>query len=270
MGSKNRIINKYASRFLLKHQHLRFDHSSHPFNSPTFSYYCLVTSHSRIMLGQHSSRVLGLVLGLWTFLCHGASVYRADARGFGEIQTAGGFAPKGSLPGALPFDVSLWNHVNDQANEFDKSSNGYVFTSLDRNQALNFLKTSLKGTGNIYKIAVAPNLIDVEATLGKFYTNNKKELAALGGIKWEQIESYTPFTNGIEGFQANFPGFDPSKWANKKSGGGQPQLAAFPAGHEAWGQDPWKQFATCSAKATCTPKKTALGAALDYFDSIKI
>lgn len=222
------------------------------------------------MFGEHSFRVLYLVIGLWTFICNGASVYRADARGFGDIQAAGGFSPKGSTPGTVPSDVSLWYHVNDQASEFDKRSNGYVFTSSDRNQALNYLKTALKGTGNIYKIAVGPNLIDVEATLGKFYTSNKKEIAALGGIKWEQIESYTPFTNNIEGFQANFPGFDRDKWANKKLGGAQPQLAAFPAGHEAWSQAPWKDFATCSAYATCTPKKTALQAAQDYFNSIKI
>lgn len=79
----------------------------------------------------------------------------------------------------------------------------------------------LNGKGYIYKIAVAPNLIDCEGTLGKYYDlwKPEKEFAALGGIKFDQIVSWTPFPNGQKGNEEANKSYNTKKYKGLSVGG---------------------------------------------------
>lgn len=202
------------------------------------------------MFGQHPL-ALGFLLfaSLWSFLCNGLETYRADSRTPDAIKSTKGFLPKGqSTIGAAAADTSLWNHVNGATTGFSKDADGYVSTSTSKSLAQTWVKTYLKGNGYVYVIHEAPNMIDCQATLGKYNPYpEEKELAAIGGIKWEQVVGWYKYTNRKPTLlMTPNPAYLESRYRKLKRSGAVPKLAAFPKDHDAWREDPWKPFAKCS------------------------
>ncbi|WYZ43582.1 hypothetical protein EsH8_VII_000018 [Colletotrichum jinshuiense] len=222
--------------------------------------------------------VFGLFLfSLWSFFCHALDLYRADSRPFNVIQASGGMLPKGhSRPGIVSPDTSLWNHVHGAATGASKDEDGYVSTSSSRSLAISWVTRFLGGNGFVYRIHSAPNMIDCQATLGRFNVYPEEmEFAALGGIKENQIIGWTPVRNGVLGKEVLNSFYQSSVYSNMGTGGAQPKLAAFPPNHPAWSEAPWSQFSTCTTprrsardffmqKRGCSPAKSNQAFAADY------
>ncbi|KAL0938089.1 Cholera enterotoxin subunit A2 [Colletotrichum truncatum] len=228
--------------------------------------------------------VLGLfIVSLWSFLCYGIDLYRADSRSPAAIESAGGFLPKGlSTVGAVSADISLWNHVHGAPSGASKDNDGYVSTTSDPGLAARWVTNFLRGNGYIYRIHAAPNMIDCEATLGRFNPYpDEKEFAAIGGIKNAQIIGWTPVKNGVKGKEQLNPFFSSHIYSQMGNAGAQYKLAAFPAGHQAWSEDPWKAYSSCNAhpkrsardlglkRAGCGPAKSNQAYAHDYLGFVK-
>ncbi|KAF2448166.1 ADP-ribosylation [Karstenula rhodostoma CBS 690.94] len=134
-----------------------------------------------------------------------------------EIVAADGFRPKGELIGK--FDLSLWKHTHGTVVDglgTGNDNDGYVSKSSSFKFVEKWLRYELKGHGMIYKIAAYPNLIDVQATLGKYYhLPHEKEFAAIHSITFDQIR------------------------------GAQYNLAGFPDDFRAWKKDPWILYSYC-------------------------
>ncbi|KAH8731823.1 heat-labile enterotoxin alpha chain-domain-containing protein [Phaeosphaeriaceae sp. PMI808] len=223
------------------------------------------------------SSFLFLVFTLWSSLCNAADLYRADSRTPEAIKSAGGFRPKGqSTIGSASPDISLWNHVVGAPSGTSKDNDGYVSTTSNLKVAESWVMDNLGGNGYVYRIHAAPNMIDCKATLGDFNPYKKEEeFAALGGIKYEQIVSWTPIVNKKKGAETKNTAYNSKLFKKQVAGGAQYQLAGFPAGHRAWSETPWINYASCSnpkiraargllQRATCKPKKTNLEFAKAY------
>lgn len=234
------------------------------------------------MLGQHTVvSLLCAITTLWSVGCDAAPtkeptdlkwVYRGDSRTPEEIQKIGGFlargvkgwgvegfpnagrtAPSGSKKpakgsnGATP-DISLYNHVRGAGGD-SRDDDGYVSTTSDVDVAER-TAFNLGDVGYIYKIFAAENLIDASGTIGsdEMALPDEKEWAAIGGIKWEQVISWSKVdANGDSYYDApenlndkfNTNKFDAP---GVKVGGVQYQLAGFPPNHKKWNQAPWKAY----------------------------
>lgn len=163
------------------------------------------------------------------------TVWRGASTSPDEARAAGGLRPPGR-------SASLWSHVNG----YNKGSEGYVSTSVDRTISETRLEYHYQGEGWLYKVAVAPNMVDVNGILRHFSPYQEEvELSALGGIAYDQIMSWTPFTGGKKGKEVLNPDYNPEKYRGKRSAGIQPHLAGFPADHEAWGLDRWSHLSVC-------------------------
>lgn len=210
-----------------------------------------------------------LLLSLYTLVAHAADFWRADQRSPEVIKASGGFKPRAqTTPGVVAPDLSLWNHAlgKNNAGVHTNDNDGYVSTSADKDFTLEWAQTRF-GTGWVYRIHAAPNLIDVLATLDQYARNlREQEYAAIGGIKLEQIISWIPVVNGDIGKEVKNPAYNRKLFKKEKDAGAQPQLAGFPSEHRAWGEEPWRKFATCvsprgrvvrslTKRETCTPKK---------------
>ncbi|KAF6823945.1 cholera a subunit [Colletotrichum musicola] len=222
------------------------------------------------------------LFSLWSLLCQALDLYRADSRPYSTIQASKGFLPKGqSTFGVATPDTSLWNHVNGASNGFSKDEDGYVSTTTDINLARTWVRQFLGGNGFIYRIHSAPNMIDCQATLGKYNPYpQEKEFAALGGIKDNQIIGWIPVRNNVAAAEQKNPFYQANIYGNMGTGGAQPKLAAFPPGHAAWREAPWSQFSSCPRRSArdffiekrqCGPAKSNQAFAaehLDYVDSV--
>jgi len=228
------------------------------------------------MAGQNSFSLFILLTSLWALLSSAADVFRADSRAPSAIKDTGFLAKGLTTAGTVAPDISLWNHVNGAASGFSRSDDGYVSTTTDEALATSWVSSMLRGSGYVYRIHVAPNMIDCQATLKQYNPYpQEKEYAALGGIKYQQIVGWTKITSGVKGKEEKNPSYNKSQFKRSTSSGPQYQLAAFPAGHPAWALSPWKDYATCSnpkiraaravlGRATCRPKQTNAQAAQDY------
>ncbi|KAF4821977.1 Heat-labile enterotoxin IIA, A chain [Colletotrichum siamense] len=230
-------------------------------------------------MARQYSFVFGFFLfSLWSILGSAVDLYRADSRAFSTIQASQGFLAKGqSNIGVVSPDTSLWNHVNGADNGFSKDEDGYVSTTSDRNLARTWVRQFLGNNGYIYRIHSAPNMIDCQATLGKYNPYpQEKEFAALGGIKDNQIIGWTQIKNGVEGKEQLNPFYRSNIYGNMGTGGSQPKLAAFPPNHAAWSEAPWSEFATCTRrrsardlfKRACSPAKSNVEYANEHLEYV--
>lgn len=196
---------------------------------------------------SHTNVLVFYILTLWSSFCYGQfRVYRADTRSPEEIQRAGGFMPRGqsALRTVAP-NVSMWNHANGAANGQSLENDGYVSTAVDEIVAEQFLGSFFGGTGYVYTVAAAPNFIQVAGTLGEFNPFvNEVEYAALGGFRWEQVIGWQQRDRNfaVDGFVQN-PDYNGGQFNSLRANQGEPRLAGFPNGHEAWLVAPWNAFA---------------------------
>ncbi|KAK2010898.1 cholera enterotoxin subunit A2 [Colletotrichum eremochloae] len=194
-------------------------------------------------------------------------VYRGAGRPPERIKEAGGFLPKGlTTVGVVTPNISLYNHV-DVPEEFDKDGkqiglgstpddDGYVSFTKSFFLALGYAFYSRKrDTTYIYKVKSTPNMIDVAKTLGKYNLYGEEdEFSALGGVKWDQIVSwYKVDRNNLHSFSwlwgIRNEDYNEVRYRGFRTGGAQYSLAGFPPDHEAWDEEPWKQFRPCSEES---------------------
>ncbi|KAM4063672.1 heat-labile enterotoxin alpha chain domain-containing protein [Hirsutella rhossiliensis] len=143
-------------------------------------------------------------------------VYRGDPRPPEEFRRRGGIAPKkhGARHGNRSY--SLQAHHEGKA----KFADAYVSTTSWFSVALGYAVGSGK-RAYVYRVRPTPNMIDLDASgvVLKYATEN--EFAALGGVRWDQIEAWMPMLKNITGrgfdrdeiqrfknveaFQAEFP-----------------------------------------------------------------
>ncbi|PHH69270.1 putative enterotoxin [Ophiocordyceps australis] len=200
-------------------------------------------------------------------------VYRADMLSPADLKLQGKFLPRGmdlSRPDQPPSDLSLYNHVVGSRTGTSRHDSGYVSTTKSLKFARQFLHTMLGSRGFIYKIHVSPSFIDVQSSLREFSRHPlEQEVAALGGIHYEQVLSWIEFEEGVEQpevFNTDYETrFDEASW-----GGSQVQLAGFPKNHVAWSRQPWKDFTNCwpsfnkMKREMCEPQMPANEFGLEY------
>ncbi|KXH31960.1 cholera enterotoxin subunit A2 [Colletotrichum simmondsii] len=234
-------------------------------------------------MARQQPLMLGLTLiAFWAFLCNGLDLYRADSRNYATIQASKGFLPKGqSTFGVAAPDTSLWNHVKGAPSGASKDEDGYVSTTSDPKLAESWVSRFLGGNGFIYRIHSAPNMIDCQATLQKYNPYPEEaEFAALGGIKDNQIIGWTPVRGGVKGKEELNPFYSRNIYSNMGTGGAQYKLAAFPPNHQAWGEAPWSQFASCTRrrsardlfqieKRACSASKSNVDYAKEYLEYVE-
>ncbi|WP_102830597.1 enterotoxin A family protein [Bartonella bovis] len=194
-------------------------------------------------------------------------VYRADKRNPETVKNAKGFYPRGvngSQPFAPPSDINLWEHVIDINlwEHVEGVRGGYISTTTSQDVAIRW-----NHNGYVYHIRTTPNFIDVNATLREYSPFPEQfELAALGGVRWEQVVGWEVVINGnIVGEFIPNPDYNDRLYGNFAPSGAQPQLAGFPDDHKAWNYEPWVAFASCELKSACSPNKSAQEFGTDWF-----
>lgn len=161
------------------------------------------------------------------------TVWRGCATSPEKARAVGGLRPRGRT-------ASLFSHTT----AWSQGHEAYVSTSSDRQVACCRVEYYYHGQGWVYKIAVASNMVAVEATLLQHSPHPEEmEFSALGGIAFDQIISWTPYTEGVEGKEVLNPDYNPEKYKGQRSSGAQFHLAGFPPKHEAWDLGPWSQLA---------------------------
>lgn len=192
-------------------------------------------------------------------------VYRAAMDSPESVKRAGGFHPRGmdgSRPNQPPPNINLWDHVRGANTGMSRHDSGYVATTTSRGLAQRWVNDHLNHNGYIYHIRATPNFIDVNETLRQYSIYAQElENAALGTIRWNQIIGWERVRGGQVGAFTPNPDYNGRLYRNLTSSGAQPQLAGFPAGHPAWGLQPWIAFAHCEirseTRSSCHPNQTA-------------
>ncbi|PHH72048.1 putative enterotoxin [Ophiocordyceps australis] len=189
-------------------------------------------------------------------------VFRGSSRGPDVHRALGGFLPNSrgeQQDEAFGFLTHL-DDVVDMSRGTSKMTM-WVSTSAIFGAAARFARHD----GWVYRIHVAPNMVDVAQTLGKRYNMaNEAEFAALGGIHWSQVHSWVqiPADNEIPdedtgvdlqngdleelirtrpevyGENLDYDG----KWDSCFSGGDQPQLAGYEIGNGIWETPEWGPY----------------------------
>ncbi len=170
-------------------------------------------------------------------------VFRPSMESPQSISSKGGFSA-----GSTPLrDVSLLTHDFDVAAHGGLTdSAGYLGTFEDPLTAIERQRQQPR-QGFIYAIAPSPNMVDVNASLGRYtQQHDSHEFAAMGHIDSTQIMGWWRMEDLEQGrknaFVAN-PEFRWDVYSHTPPAGAQPQLARFPMNSPAW-QDPvYRPFA---------------------------
>lgn len=179
-------------------------------------------------------------------------IYRADTRAPNDVRRAGGFVARGvdaSRPGTI-VDLSLFSHAIGHAGPQNDRS-GYVATTTDFMGAYRWLWDHGGGfrMGYVYTIRPTVNFVDVNASLGRFLEpilREEHEWAALGRIHWYQVVGWRSIAEPPDTPMTPNPQYNPNHIAfTVPVVGTLPELAHFPAAHEAWGEMPWMAFTSC-------------------------
>ncbi|KAM3428680.1 hypothetical protein MY4824_008683 [Beauveria thailandica] len=196
-------------------------------------------------------------------------VYRVDSMPPDAVKAQGGFPPREADLGKANFAIYGHSH-----NTLSGKDSPYVSTSVRPDGAEIF--ASPGKTSYLYEIKTTPNMIDTFSTLGGNKMTSKgepyllhkaeREVLALGGVKWDQVQSVTALPNGrdtnkSERKKVTNKDFNP-KYNEFKAGGTQHQLAGFPPGHEAWTTSPWNQFKDADIRESGLQFADANGAAV--------
>ncbi|KAK2612035.1 hypothetical protein QQS21_002000 [Conoideocrella luteorostrata] len=176
-------------------------------------------------------------------------VYRVDAMPPNIAKEQGGFPPRQADLSNAKFSIYEHSHSS-----LGGGSSPYVSTSLRPQGAEIF--ASPGRVAYLYEIHATPNFIDTFTTLGGSKTTStgepyllhksEREFLATGGIKWDQVVSYTKLADGRDTGKKDRKkiandDYNKPKYNNLKAGGPNYELAGFPDGHEAWKNEPWSK-----------------------------
>ncbi|GAB7523149.1 hypothetical protein PBS_21330 [Paraburkholderia sp. 2C] len=153
-----------------------------------------------------------------------------------DLQERGGFDT-----GQTPLrEVNLSLHDHDVASSQTLiDSAGYLGTFRRERTALD----RLPGDGYIYYIAPTPNMVDVNATLGRFaHVPRTEELAAMGWIDFSQIRGWRPVRHGVPGHYERNSAYRWDVYDRTSSAGAQPQLARVPISDFTWRDDAFASY----------------------------
>ncbi|MDR5819736.1 enterotoxin A family protein [Caballeronia sp. LZ043] len=156
-----------------------------------------------------------------------------------EMSTEGGFHV---LATSLK-DVNLVTHDFDVGSgKRDLDSAGYLATFANPGVALDRLKR-LGRSGFVYVISPGPNLVDVNATLGRHASApDNREFAAMGTIDSTQVIGWWETKDGVMSDFKDNPAYRWDVYGAQRTAGAQPQLARFPMNSKAWQEPAYQPF----------------------------
>ncbi|MFG2395395.1 enterotoxin A family protein [Streptomyces lavendulae] len=202
-----------------------------------------------------------------------------------EIERDGGVLPKGldgTRPDQPPPNLSLYLHVQGTPSGASRYDSGYVGTTTNRDYALRRITERFNGNGYVYRVHTTPNFVDVAGSLRGFYNRaSEREYAAMGGFRFDQIIDWEEISFGEAQPGESNAGYEADRYRTVRASPGQPQLAGFPAGHPAWGQEPWLSHAACGraamsravaimwAAAECGPAQRPYDAGLGFWRQVR-
>lgn len=185
--------------------------------------------------------------------------YRVDSRTPDEIKRSKGLLPRGEddyFERGTNMNINLYDHVVGTPTGAARYDDGYVSTTTSRDRAHFLGQQYISGVDEyyIYVVVPAPNLLPVNDILRQHSPHpDEMEYAALGGIPLSQIYGwYRVYFGRIDdrGLRRNqayredlFRGMGTAS-AHDVYG-----LAGFPAGHQAWNQRPWADFAPSGCRS---------------------
>lgn len=192
--------------------------------------------------------------------------YRADSRTPDEIKHSRGLLPRGEndyFERGTRMNINLYDHAVGTPTGAARYDDGYVSTTRERDRAHYLGQQYLSGISEyyIYVIAPAPNLLPVNDVLQQYSPHpDELEYAAIGGIPLTQIYGWYRVHFGRiddQGLRRN-----PAYRADLFRGLGTAAahdvygLAGFPAGHPAWTQRPWADFAPSGCRPGTKKRST--------------
>lgn len=198
-------------------------------------------------------KVLVLFLSLISisFSSYSNDFFRADARPPDEIKRSGGLIPRGqdeAYERGTPININLFDHARGAPTGNTRYDDGYVSTTTTLRQA-HLIGQNILGAFNeyyIYVIAAAPNLFDVNGVLGRHSPYpSENEYAALGGVPLSQIIGWYRVSFGvIQGEMHRNRDYrrDLFRGLSVASNEDGYRIAGFPDGHQAWREQPWRNY----------------------------
>ncbi|MFZ3475841.1 enterotoxin A family protein [Streptomyces sp. 4.24] len=186
-----------------------------------------------------------------------------------------------SLP---PEEIERDGGVQGTPSGASRHDSGYVGTTTRRDYALRRITERFNGNGYVYRVHATPNFVDVAGSLRGFYNRAAEhEYAAMGGFRFDQVIDWEEVSFGVARPGESNAAYDPDRFRALRASPGQPQLAGFPAGHPAWGQEPWLPYAACggavvsrarSARAArsaeeCGPSRRPYDAGLEFWRRVR-
>lgn len=224
------------------------------------------------------SPVVCLFLKSVSGLPFGQKSIKLVVRGHGqtpdEVKAAGGIGARAFLSQVHDAAFTLRNHQNPEV------LSAYVSTSTDLTIAETFAYIH---SGYVYIIQPTPNFVDMRSSLGSLTMFPlEKEVAALGGILWQQIIGWCPSLKLCRGksleslldsksFVKN-PDYD-AKLSQYSASLEQRQLAGVKTDDPKWRKNSWTSFkpaASLSARAIAIDFMNRVGTAVGWTGSFPL
>ncbi|RDA95656.1 hypothetical protein CP533_1238 [Ophiocordyceps camponoti-saundersi (nom. inval.)] len=192
-------------------------------------------------------------------------LYRGDTRSPQEIQAKRGFLPPSPPQSYKAY--SIREHALATADTVYVSATYKFAVAAADARRLHQITGDSKDLGWVYRIRATPNMINIEGTLLQYYHEpGEAEFAALGGIRWDQVEAYWRVTeeyarkhpllteddvlgswdnvelDEVAALFTRNPNYSNQTYSLSTSGSGKPELAGFPRHHRARQEEPWRRF----------------------------
>ncbi|MFL9864461.1 enterotoxin A family protein [Paraburkholderia fungorum] len=146
---------------------------------------------------------------------------------------------------------------------------GYLGTFRDRLSATERLSSGAQKSGYVYYVAPSPNMVDVDASLGRGdRMSDAGEVAAMGRIDSSQVRGWRKFENGELGSYVVNPDYRSDIFDHTRTAGAQPQLAHFSTNNSIWTDDDHKSFVSetnSGGKARYVPKADPAMASAEFY-----
>ncbi|MCI0145726.1 enterotoxin A family protein [Paraburkholderia sediminicola] len=146
---------------------------------------------------------------------------------------------------------------------------GYLGTFRDRLSATERLSSGAQKSGYVYYVAPSPNMVDVDASLGKGdRMSGAGEVAAMGRIDNAQVRGWRKFENGELGSYVANRDYRSDIFDHTRTAGAQPQLAHFSPNDPIWKDDDHKSFvseANSGGKSRNVPKENPVMASAEFY-----